>query len=172
MDGPQKSREENGGAGSAAPRRRGGYKFAPTLEQRRFVGLMAAGRLNYDEMSQVIVNPVTGKSIDRNTLAKHFGEELRSGRAKLKSLALSKLYERLLAGEQWAISFVLRHVNGFTEDNINVSIGGGPSAENEGIQISFVRPTRWGNPDAERVDGKLVLDHSEFKPRHQQGEKP
>ena len=58
------------------------------------------------------------------------------GRAKLKSLALSKLYERVLNGDQWAISFVLRHINGFTEDNINIAIGGplGESAEDSGIQ--------------------------------------
>jgi hypothetical protein len=60
-------------------RRTGGYRFVPNDEQRRFVGVMAAGRLTYDEIAQVIVNPVTKKSIDRNTLAKHFAEELRTG---------------------------------------------------------------------------------------------
>jgi hypothetical protein len=61
----------------------------------------------------------------------------------LKSLALTKLYERLLAGELWAISFVLRHVNGFTEDNINIAIGSDhPNPLDEGLTVHFVLPDR------------------------------
>jgi hypothetical protein len=123
-------------------RRTGGYKFEPTDEQRRFVGVMAAGRLTYDEIASVIVNPKTKKSIDRNTLTKAFAEELRTGRAKLKSLALSKLYERVLHSDQWALAFVLRHVNGFTESNINIAIGDHPNAEDTGIELHFVLPNR------------------------------
>lgn len=166
MDAPQKSRDANSSTPRAA-RRRGFPKFEPTPEQRRFVGVMAAGRLTYDEIASIITNPRTGKSIDRNTLTKWFTEELRSGRAKLKSLALSKLYERVLASDWSAISFVLRHINGFTEDNINISIGGdGPSAEDTGIQISFVKSKWLNHDDTERaVNGKPlgpVIDHSEF----------
>jgi hypothetical protein len=139
-------------------RRTGGYKFAPTDEQRRFVELMAAGRLTHDEISQCIINPATKKSIDRNTLCKHFGEELRTGRAKLKSLALSKLYERVLNGEQWAISFVLRHVNGFTENNINIAIDDHPSALDEGLGIYFVRPDRIAKMAAEH-DRLKTIEH-------------
>jgi hypothetical protein len=42
---------------------------------------------------------------------------------------------------------------------VNVNIGGpvGESAEDTGIQISFVAPSgKWGNPDAERINGKPV----------------
>jgi hypothetical protein len=50
---------------------------------------------------------------------------------------------------------------------VHVNIGGpvGENAEDTGIEVHFIRATRWGNPDAERVNGEVagpVLDHSEF----------
>jgi hypothetical protein len=153
------SRHGDDSSAQTGPRKRGFPKFIPTAEQKRFVGLMAAGRLTYDEISSVIVNPVTGKSIDRNTLTKAFAEELRTGRTKLKSLALSKLYERVLRGDQWALAFVLRHVNGFTEDNISIAINSdGPDAESEGIQVEFVRAVRWGRPEDDKAKIAKVIE--------------
>jgi hypothetical protein len=32
----------------------------------------------------------------------------------------------------------------------------GPSAEDTGIQVTFVAATKWGNPDAERINDKVV----------------
>jgi hypothetical protein len=41
---------------------------------------------------------------------------------------------------------------------VSVNIGGpvGESAEDTGIQVTFVAATKWGNPDAERINGKPV----------------
>ena len=52
---------------------------------------------------------------------------------------------------------------------LHVSVGGpdAPNAEDVGIQVTFVRPSRWSQEDTDRViSGKLVrgpvLDHNEF----------
>jgi hypothetical protein len=42
---------------------------------------------------------------------------------------------------------------------VHVNIGGDPSApnaEDTGISVYFVRATKWGNPDAERINSKPV----------------
>jgi len=48
---------------------------------------------------------------------------------------------------------------------VHVNIGGDPdvpNAETEGIQITFVRPSKWTREDSEKViNSRPVLDHSE-----------
>src|SRR5262249_40069257 len=146
-------------APSGAKRGRGQPKFIPSTEQKNFVSVMAGMRMSHAEIAGVIINPRTQKPIDDMTLRRAFATELAVARAKIKSLVSTRFYEALIRGEQWAINFGLRHFLGYRNDDVKVSIGGGDhqSAEDEGIVVTFVRPTRWSSEDTDRVvNAKLV----------------
>jgi hypothetical protein len=86
-------------------------------------------------------------------LRRAFAAELAAANAKIKSLVSTRFYEALLRGDQWAINFGLRHFLGYRNDDVKVSIGGGdhPSAKDEGIVVTFVRPTRWSREDTDKI---------------------
>ncbi len=118
--------------------------FMPTKEQRNFVTVMINMNLTQEEIASLIINPHTDKSIDKHTLQKAFNGELATGRSRIKSVVGSKLYQALEAGEQWAINFGLRHFNKFQNEgtSVTVSQNSGVNAEDAGIQVTFVRPTK------------------------------
>jgi hypothetical protein len=137
------------------------YKFIPTPEQKRFVTLMAGAKMGWEQIRSVVRNPRTNKPISRAVLGRAFKDELATAKTKLQSTVLSKYYEALLRGDAWAIQWGLKHFWGFTDDNINIAINGGDSALDSGIQVEFVRATRWG-------DGKVI----EHMPVNGNGGKP
>jgi hypothetical protein len=144
---PQIGQHQNTSAPSGTKRGRGQPKFIPSTEQKNFVSVMAGMRMSHAEIAGVIINPRTQKPIDDMTLRRAFAAELAVAKAKIKSLVSTRFYEALLRGEQWAINFGLRHFLGYRNDDVKVSIGGGdhPSAEDTGIQVEFIRATKWGH---------------------------
>lgn len=58
--------------------------FQPTEEQRRLVREVRAHNLSLDDIALLITNPSTGKSIDTDTLNKHFSQELALGMVHAK----------------------------------------------------------------------------------------
>jgi hypothetical protein len=69
----------------AGKRKRGQRPFMPTPEDRYRVKTAVAMRLSHDQISLLVLNPKTGRPIDKNTLEKHFREELAHGTAQLKA---------------------------------------------------------------------------------------
>lgn len=127
-------------------------KFQPTDDQKRFVALMSAGKLTFDEMRSVILNPKTNKPITRDTLAKCFAPEISSGKTALKLLALSKAHEALERSEEWAIRWALKY-GGFIEEGgaaIKTTLPYGPP-----IPVFIESPTR---REAEVIPSDLRLD--------------
>ncbi len=123
--------------------------FMPTKEQKNFVTVMVNMNMTWEEIASLIINPHTDKAIDKHTLQKAFGLELQTGRSRIKSVVGSKLYQALEAGEQWAINFGLRHFNKFQNEatSVTVSQSQGINAEDVGIQVSFIRPTKHNGVD-------------------------
>jgi hypothetical protein len=118
-------------------------KFIPTAEQRNFVMLMAVARLTHEQVASVIINRQTGKPISKRTLQSAFKAELATAATKMKSVVMSKFYQALLRGDQWAISFGLRHFVGIRDNDLTFSFSGDyMSAEDTGIELHFVKPDR------------------------------
>jgi hypothetical protein len=57
-------------------------KFAPTADQRGNVEAMSGFGISQEEICRVIINPETGKPIDRKTLELHFSDEIETGYIK------------------------------------------------------------------------------------------
>lgn len=125
--------------------------FVPTDEQRKVVQVLSGMRMTHEEIAAVVRNPRTNRPIDRTTLEKAFAEELAVGRTHIKSVGAAKYYEKLVAGEQWAINFALKHFNGFEPRETTITVaegtGSGASAEDVGIQVTFVRPKLTGHAE-------------------------
>ena len=51
-------------------------KFAPTADQRGNVEAMTGFGISQQEICRVIINPETGKPIDKKTLELHFADEM------------------------------------------------------------------------------------------------
>jgi hypothetical protein len=51
---------------------------------RALVSAMAGLHMTHDQLAMLIINPATGKAIDKNTLERAFQRELANGNAKLK----------------------------------------------------------------------------------------
>lgn len=67
--------------------------FVPTDEQRSKVEALYAYGAPQDDICEFIVNPNSGKSIKRDTLAKHFASELKLGKWKVVSEAAQNLLQ-------------------------------------------------------------------------------
>jgi hypothetical protein len=57
-------------------------KFAPTADQRGNVEAMSGFGISQEEICRVIINPETGKPIDKKTLEMHFSDEIETGYIK------------------------------------------------------------------------------------------
>src|SRR6202035_1582422 len=51
-------------------------KFAPTADQRGNVEAMTGFGISQEEICRVVINPETGKPIDKKTLELHFADEM------------------------------------------------------------------------------------------------
>jgi hypothetical protein len=90
-------------------------RFVPTEEQRRLVASMAGFRMSREELAWVIINPRTREPISVPTLLSAFKTELKTGRARLKTIAQTRFLDRLNHGDWNAIYFALRFVCGYRE---------------------------------------------------------
>jgi hypothetical protein len=102
-------------------------------------------------------------------------EVLRMELARLDAMEAA-VFQQAVHGEYAAIEVCLKISNqrarllglypGDKQPAVNLNIGGGaPSAEDSGIQISFIRPTKWGAEDNRDGNAKLagpVIDHDGF----------
>lgn len=74
-------------------------QFMPTERDREQVVVMAGMGMTHREIASVIINPATGRGINRETLADHFHEELRVGTAVIKGKVVGELLKRALDGD-------------------------------------------------------------------------
>ena len=108
-----------------APKRRpGAPSFEPTEYQRGLVyGWAVSGKTNSDIADRL--------SICENTLAKHFGEELRQARTELEPEAVGVIIKALRAGGKEALTaafFLLKTKYGWRETHrqeVDAKISGG-----------------------------------------------
>lgn len=76
-----------------APQRyRGMPAFVPSEAQRRVVEKAAANGVGVYEIAQIIINPVTGRSVNQKTLRKHMRQELMRGWAKANLAVAESAY--------------------------------------------------------------------------------
>jgi hypothetical protein len=57
-------------------------KFAPTADQRGNVEAMSGFGIAQEEICRVVINPETGRPIDKKTLELHFADEIETGHIK------------------------------------------------------------------------------------------
>jgi FKBP-type peptidyl-prolyl cis-trans isomerase len=109
---------------NTSPKRGPGHPaFVPTEQQRQFVSAVAGVKMTHDGIALSIINPRTGKPVDKKTLERAFAVELAVGKAKLKSLIGTKFMESVGKGEPWALKLGLRHINGWRDPARAASFG-------------------------------------------------
>lgn len=81
------------------------FEFVPTDEMRALVRQLAKEGLIYRHICAHIINPRTNRPIDVTTFMKNFRDEVQVGRTDAFKPIHSNLYQRALAGEEWAIKF-------------------------------------------------------------------
>lgn len=72
-------------------------EFKPTDEQRRFVTLCTMGGINHEQIAKTI-------GISRNTLEKHFREELDNAAAEANARVVGVAYEQAVSGQHPAMT--------------------------------------------------------------------
>jgi hypothetical protein len=77
----------------------------PTVEYRKMVEAMSAYGIPQDDISAVV-------GIDRNTLAKHYRQELDQASAKANAKVAERLYSRAIDGDVKAMMFWLERRGG------------------------------------------------------------
>ena len=96
--------------------------FEPTDEQRKNVEAMTGFGIPQEEIAALIENPQTGKPITKNTLCRHFRQELDTGKAKMISVVANCLYktatERKGHEHVTACIFILKTQGGWTEKTV------------------------------------------------------
>ena len=120
-------------------RKPGTPEFIPTDEQRRFVAAMCGVKLTWDEIALQVINPRTGKGISKATLSVHFPSELAAGKARMKAIIGTRFIEKVNGGDNWALQFALRHINGWKDNDMSVSVGDNGERQVSSIQVSFVK---------------------------------
>lgn len=91
-------------------------QFRPTKAQRDTVVTCLGNGMPIAEIAKVIVNPATGKGLSINTLRKKFAEEILSGRTKYYAFVVSKLHNKIAAGDTAAILFWLKCQGGWNQE--------------------------------------------------------
>lgn len=92
------SKKESASNDSPKRERRGGKQkgdglFIPSPEQRGMVEASVGFGHTYDEICQLIINPLTGKPICKHTLIKAFPLELERGKVSVKTKVMSALFK-------------------------------------------------------------------------------
>jgi len=73
--------------------------FVPSPEQRIVVETLVGLGLTHNEIRSNVINPRTGKSIDRDTLTRAFATELVEGDGKLKARVLGSLAKKAMSAD-------------------------------------------------------------------------
>jgi hypothetical protein len=72
--------------------------FVPTDAQRHLVAMCSGFKMPWDEIRLLVINERTKLPISKETLQKHFVDELQNGKAQLKRLIQSKVLQHLASG--------------------------------------------------------------------------
>ncbi len=153
---PKKPTTRVPGPGSGGAREGAGRpmskKFAPTADQRGNVEAMTGFGISQEAICRVIINPETGKPIDKKTLEMHFRDEIETGTIKANATVGRIAYATITAapggipdnhGRVELTKFWLARRMGWKETNVHQHMGGdGPP-----IKVSLVR---------ERIRSKLA----------------
>lgn len=106
--------------------------FVPTEEQRLIVKLMAGMGIPHDEIRRAIKKPGHRHPIGKKALERKFGEELRTGRAYVKSIVATSLIKHVRDDQNAAATiFASKTILGLREVERR-EIGGIP----DGVPIS------------------------------------
>lgn len=81
--------------------------FQPSDDQRKQVELLAAFGIPVDQMVHLVFDKA-GKSISENTLRKHFGPELATGKVKANAKIAQTLFNKAAGGDTTAMIFWLK----------------------------------------------------------------
>src|ERR1700731_1147999 len=73
-------------------------KFAPTADQRGNVEAMTGFGISQEEIRRVVINPETGKPIDKKTLELHFVDEIETGQIKANATVGRFIYATITGG--------------------------------------------------------------------------
>jgi hypothetical protein len=73
-------------------------KFAPTADQRGNVEAMTGFGISQEEIRRVVINPETGKPIDKKTLELHFVDEMETGQIKANATVGRFIYATITGG--------------------------------------------------------------------------
>lgn len=135
------------------PRPVGHPPFVATEEDRAVVKLFVGMGMSREKMCLRIIRD--RKPISLATLERHFDHELKCGKTEMETVVLSKLYEAVKEGKQWAIEKYLaqrmwREESGGwrTESGFRVGIEGNAGGDNGGgtvplqLVVQFVSPKR------------------------------
>jgi hypothetical protein len=72
-------------------------KFAPSADQRGNVEAMTGFGISQDEIRRVVINPETGKPIDKKTLELYFADEIETGHIKANATVGRVAYATITA---------------------------------------------------------------------------
>lgn len=121
------------------------FVFEPTDEHRKHVETLAGYGLTHDQISKLIVNPQTGKPIDRNTLAKHFREELDKGIAVANAAVAQSLFRKAIGNGPTSVTaaiFWLKARAGWVDrQTVELTGANGGPIELSSVKDSLVRGT-------------------------------
>jgi hypothetical protein len=73
-------------------------KFSPTADQRGNVEAMTGFGISKEEICRVVINPETGKPIDKKTLELHFVDEIETGQIKANATVGRVAYATITGG--------------------------------------------------------------------------
>ncbi len=93
----------------------GRASFCATEEQRRTVRAMAGYGIPQDEIARVVINPATGRSITRKTLARHCADEIATGATEENAKVAQSLYRQAVDGHVTAAIFWCKTRMGWRE---------------------------------------------------------
>ena len=112
---PAKGTQKPTGKKKAGPGR--GHEHVPTEDQRRMVAALVVAGAPQDRIARCV-------GINRETLEKHYREELDTSEDKLAAMCAGKLGTAIREGEAWAICFFLKCRRGWRERS-EVEFSGG-----------------------------------------------
>ena len=69
-------------------------KFEPTPEQRLTVSIMAASGFPPPQICERIINPTTGRAIDKKSLLRAFPEEVENGQITANAVVAQSLFKK------------------------------------------------------------------------------
>lgn len=99
--------------GLLSANRGGRPPFIPTDDQKKIVSMMTALGLPQDRIQMVIINPRSGKPIERVTLARAFSDEIELARAQLD--LVFAMTEGIRRGDIRAIGLYARNRMGWRD---------------------------------------------------------